>query len=358
VLTFTLERHQAVVDALNGQQRARGARTFLAAPAALTFGIDVSHWQGPIDWRAVATAGFRFVVIKATEGTGFVDSRMREYRAGARKAGLIVLLYHYVGSSSARRVFDATAEAEFFAATVGPLAKGEGVAEDYEPLAPPPDPAGWSRTFLERVRTRLGVPRPWIYLNSTAERTVDWTAAGVAPAFPLWLAKYDNDPDMDAAVHWPRLAAEQYWDKATVPGVPGPVDVDVFYGTVTELLAHCAGGGAPEEDEMSAEAEQRIAAIYGWLKGEKNEHNPEGHDNIYQIWEMLKGGNPPGQDNFYWTVATLGGQLAALQSVVAALAQTPGGLSADEIAAAAKAGADQALAALADRIRPDGPPTG
>jgi GH25 family lysozyme M1 (1,4-beta-N-acetylmuramidase) len=240
VLTFILQRHQDVVDRIN--EAAKGpVRRFLAgSPQPMCFGVDVSHWQGPINFARVKAAGFTFVVIKATEGTGYVDPNFRAYRAQAHAAGLIVRMYHYAGSSTARRVYAWDAEAAWFMQTVGPLAVGEGADLDCEPAVPPTDLPGWCRPWLDRVAT-LGAS-PWIYQNSSTEARWNWTAAGIPARYGLWLAKYDNDPDMDPVVHWPSLVAEQYWDKATVPGIAGPVDVDVFYGTPAQLLAYCKGG--------------------------------------------------------------------------------------------------------------------
>src|SRR6266540_2818609 len=58
-------------------------------------GIDVSHWQGTIDFDAVAGAGVRFVFAKATEGQTFDDPNYATYRADAAAAGLAFGAYHY-----------------------------------------------------------------------------------------------------------------------------------------------------------------------------------------------------------------------------------------------------------------------
>jgi lysozyme len=59
-------------------------------------GIDISRWQGTIDWRAVRGAGTRFAFIKATEGGDHIDPRFRENWAGARAAGIPTGAYHFV----------------------------------------------------------------------------------------------------------------------------------------------------------------------------------------------------------------------------------------------------------------------
>ncbi len=59
-------------------------------------GIDVSKWQGPIDWMSVKGAGTQFAYIKATEGGDHVDDRFRENWDGAGRAGVPRGAYHFV----------------------------------------------------------------------------------------------------------------------------------------------------------------------------------------------------------------------------------------------------------------------
>jgi lysozyme len=94
-----------------------GLLTCLAAPAAALYpkksdsaphhgvrdarrqaiqGIDVSRWQGEIDWHKVKDAGTRFAFIKATEGGDHLDPSFRQNWAGAKKAGIARGAYHFV----------------------------------------------------------------------------------------------------------------------------------------------------------------------------------------------------------------------------------------------------------------------
>ena len=59
-------------------------------------GIDVSHFQGEVDWGAVAAAGVRFAFIKATEGLDDVDPRFAQNWQGSRAAGLLRGAYHFL----------------------------------------------------------------------------------------------------------------------------------------------------------------------------------------------------------------------------------------------------------------------
>src|SRR5690606_5867024 len=78
-------------------------------------GIDISKWQGDIDWHAVRASGVAFAFIKATEGADHADERFAENWAAARRAGVPRGAYHYY-------YFCRTAQeqARWFAATVPP----------------------------------------------------------------------------------------------------------------------------------------------------------------------------------------------------------------------------------------------
>ncbi len=68
------------------------------APPERTYpvrGIDVSHHQGPIDWRAVAESGVHFAYIKATEGCDFQDADFFAHWNGAGRAGIARGAYHF-----------------------------------------------------------------------------------------------------------------------------------------------------------------------------------------------------------------------------------------------------------------------
>src|SRR5688572_19092347 len=59
-------------------------------------GIDVSYWQGDIDWNTVRGAGIRFAYIKATEGGDHVDPKFLDNWYAAKQAGLARGAYHFI----------------------------------------------------------------------------------------------------------------------------------------------------------------------------------------------------------------------------------------------------------------------
>lgn len=78
-------------------------------------GIDVSRWQGSIDWKQVREAGISFVFIKASQGSSLEDPKFAENVQGAKAAGLLVGAYHFLGAASAAA---ARQEAKHFVETM------------------------------------------------------------------------------------------------------------------------------------------------------------------------------------------------------------------------------------------------
>ena len=100
-------------------------------------GIDVSSYQGDIDWPTIAKQGVDFAYVKATEGSSFTDERFEANLRGAREAGLLVGAYHFFSFESRGR-----SQAEHIVATVPADGDLLPVAIDVEPTGlqgGPPD---------------------------------------------------------------------------------------------------------------------------------------------------------------------------------------------------------------------------
>ena len=92
----------------------------VCAKGPVVKGVDVSHYDGTIDWAAANKAGIAFAFMKSTEGTGFVDPQFAANWKGAGDAGVIRGAYHFF-----RPATDATAQADFFVQTTGVPGKGD-----------------------------------------------------------------------------------------------------------------------------------------------------------------------------------------------------------------------------------------
>lgn len=186
-------------------------------------GIDVSHWEGEINFRRVKEAGIRLVYIKATQGTTVVDPDFeRNYREADRER-MRIGFYHYV---TARDVEEAKAEAVFFSEKIKGKNQHARPAMDFEEFGELPrrEIREISMEFLRELEQRTGV-RPVIYSDASNAATV--FDDDRLREYPLWIAQYGVErPDMENP--WRRWSGWQYTDAGRVDGIAGDVDRDYF----------------------------------------------------------------------------------------------------------------------------------
>jgi GH25 family lysozyme M1 (1,4-beta-N-acetylmuramidase) len=206
-----------------------------ASGTTLTEGIDVSHWQGTIDWTKVRAAGKKFVFIKASENTSFVDSKYATNRANAKAAGLLVGAYHFAQPGTGAN--DAVAEADHFVNTAR-IRSGDLIPIlDLEVTNGMGTTAlqAWTRSFLTRVYDRTGV-RAGIYVSpsfwSGNMGNSSWFAANGYKV--LWVAHWTtaSGPSVPAG-NWGGHGWTfwQYTSSGTVAGISGRVDLNRYKGT-------------------------------------------------------------------------------------------------------------------------------
>jgi lysozyme len=180
-------------------------------------GIDVSHFQGEIDWRAVAAAGVRFAFIKATEGLSDVDPRFAQNWQLSRAAGLLRGAYHFLHPN-----LDARQQAEHFLSVVMlddaalPPALDVEVTDGVDPAALQACVETWLETIEAAVRCKPVVyTDPWFWRDNVGADL---------GAYPLWLACYAATPDIPAS--WQGWTFWQHSESGSVEGITGPVDLD------------------------------------------------------------------------------------------------------------------------------------
>lgn len=193
-------------------------------------GIDVSYYQQDIAWKRVRKAGIRFAFVRVADGSTIVDARFRENWAGARRAGVLRGAYQYF-----RPEQSATEQADV---VIRMLSKDPGELPpviDVESSGgkTPAQVAEAVRAWVDRVRDKLGV-EPIVYTGPDFWRHrvggADFTRQ------PLWIAHYTTTcPTVPP--QWTRWTFWQHTDNGRVSGIDGPVDFDVFAGTVAELQA-------------------------------------------------------------------------------------------------------------------------
>ncbi|MEP6757828.1 MAG: GH25 family lysozyme [Actinomycetota bacterium] len=207
-------------------------------------GIDVSKWQGTIDWNAVRASGVDFAIIKATESQGLIDPQFATNAANAAAANMPIGMYHVASPSASTD--DARAEADHFLQVARPDAGNVIPALDIE-INRVPDwmtPAqlqDWSRAWLLRVTNKLGV-RPMVYgsvyMFETLLANTTWFADH---GYVLWLARWGPLPSPLPANDWQGQGWTfwQWSSTGSVAGINTDVDRDRFAGTdlVTTTIA-------------------------------------------------------------------------------------------------------------------------
>ncbi len=223
----------------------------------VTEGIDVSHWQGTIDWPSVAASGKRFAYMKASEGTTLVDTTYAGNRAQAKALGLSVGAYHFARPGS--NPGDAVAEADHF------LAMSQLVAGDLLPVLDlevtgglaPAELQEWVKSYLGRIYERTGVrgviyTSPSFWRNNMADTT--WFAANGYRT--LWVAHWTSGPVPSVpAGNWGGTGWTfwQYTSNGSVPGITGRVDLNRFNGTdlTPVLLTTTPTGSVGQTDVLT-----------------------------------------------------------------------------------------------------------
>jgi lysozyme len=239
-----------------------GAPAANAAPANPRLpGIDVSRFQGLIDWPAVGESGVRFAFVQASRGSG-KDCTVRPDRCGydehylanyteAKAEGVRVGPYHraFVGGDGPAGVkADARAEARTFLYVVGELEPGDlrpalDMEVPFDDLTPV-ELRIWTRTWLKRVQRTLGV-RPIIYTNTSS-----WSLLGNPTSFavdghPLWVANWDVGAPSVPAQDWAGRSWRvwQHSSAGHIRGIEGRVDLDWLRGGWRGVTVRGAGGG-------------------------------------------------------------------------------------------------------------------
>ncbi|WP_109312239.1 GH25 family lysozyme [Ruegeria sp. AU67] len=203
-------------------------------------GLDVSRWQGPIDWRRAKSSGVSFVFIKATEGGDVADPLFDDHRRGAQAAGVPWGAYHYYYFCR-----PAHEQAKWFIENVPRGADLPHVLDmEWTPHSKTctirPDGAtvrSEAKRFLDILESHYG-RRPIVYT------TVDFygdTDIARLPKTEFWLRSVAGHPRNV----YPKAAWRfwQYTGTGLVPGVQGKVDINTFNGP-PEIWARWKAGGA------------------------------------------------------------------------------------------------------------------
>ena len=199
-------------------------------------GVDVSAYQGDIDWDILSGQNIRFAFIKATEGSGFVDAYFQTNLDNAIKTNLRIGAYHFFSFDSSGKT-----QAENYISTVPKIAGALPPVVDFEFYGDkekntPGKEAARAELdiILNELETYYGV-KPIIY---STEAAYDAYLAGYYGSYDIWIRNVFSRPKKLQAQTWKFW---QYTNRARLSGYSGPeryIDMNVFNGTIEEFYSY------------------------------------------------------------------------------------------------------------------------
>lgn len=180
---------------------------FSPSSSILYEGIDVSGWQGNINYEQVKNAGIEIIYMKASEGNNFVDPYFNQNYTNAKANGLKVGFYHYL---TARNVQEAVEQATFFLSVISGKNSDCRLAMDFESFGnlTITEINQIGLAFVRTVET-LSKKEVVIYSNTNDAITI---FEGELTNYPLWVAQYEvEEPTPNGKWNkWVRMAIYRF----------------------------------------------------------------------------------------------------------------------------------------------------
>ena len=204
----------------------------VCAKGATLQGVDVSYYQGNVDWTKVKTSGRTFAFARVSDGLNYPDTKFAANWPAMKAAGVVRGTYQFF-----RPAQDPAAQAKLLVDKI--KAAGGLVPGDLPPVLDIESADGQTaavvqakaKTWLTAVKTALGV-EPIVYTAAFMSPTI---GTSLAP-YKLWVANYTTTcPTMPDG--WTFWSFWQNSDKGSVSGISGNVDTNFFNGTLPELQA-------------------------------------------------------------------------------------------------------------------------
>ncbi len=200
-------------------------------PKGLVRGLDISHYQGEIDWDKLRNADIQgspvsFVFVKATQGTDIWDENFNQNFHNARKNDIVRGAYHYFSPFTSGK-----AQAKFFCKMVQLEEKDLPPVLDVEELGnqTPEQLQREVLSWMKIVEKHYGV-KPILYTGYKFRTT--YLNTPEFNQYPYWIAHYYVD-SLEYQGEW---AFWQHTDVGQVDGIKGNVDINVFQGDYQDLM--------------------------------------------------------------------------------------------------------------------------
>lgn len=193
--------------------------------------IDVSKWQGKIDWLTVKTKHpeIEGVYIKASEGIGYRDPNLINNAVEATKQGFKVGFYHYATLNNIDVTNDATEEAKYFLTVTKHLTTDLPFVLDIEKndnKMPPDKILSWIKVFFKELENE-GV-KDYVLYSYTPFLNSNLPPNHGLGNVPLWIAAYTET--LKLPIGWNKEWLWQYTQHGQIEGITGNVDLNKLHG--------------------------------------------------------------------------------------------------------------------------------
>lgn len=233
-------------------------------------GIDVSAWQGTIDWAKVKSDGVEAVILKAggSDDGFYTDSKFEENYKGATSVGLKVGAYYFIGSKCVSKI-DGEADASRFLNILKGKKFNMPIYIDVESTSPEDKDRVTNAvsafcTYCERAGWFIGI------YGSEVSTFRDRLNDAKLKSFAHWVACYGSEKPAIPYIGW------QYSSEGKVSGIDGYVDMDDFDDVSDAIISHGLNGYANKIEPSVVLPSQKVIEI-------KHKSNDEIAD------EVLKG---------------------------------------------------------------------
>ncbi|MGZ4044172.1 MAG: glycoside hydrolase family 25 protein, partial [Bacteroidia bacterium] len=208
--------------------------------AQTILGIDVSSYQGLVNWTSVKNAGYTFAWAKATEGLTVNDSQYLNNAVNGVNAGVYMGAYHFAHPDNNPTNADAISEANHFLSVAQPYIISCQLPPvldlEVSTSLTSSQLTAWVQNWMNTVQSATGIT-PILYTDGSIANSL---GSSLASYCKLWIADPDGSPTVSPSstylgVWYPNWSFKQYSWTGTVPGISGSVDLDSFNGALQGL---------------------------------------------------------------------------------------------------------------------------
>lgn len=239
-------------------------------------GIDISSWQEGINLNAISTD---FIIIKATEGTRFIDSTFKNWADWCKKNNKCFGFYHFInaptmgGSIKDQAKYFYNAVKNYLDYGIPFLDWEDGGSYSKILSYGPATAKEWLDEFY-----RLSGKRAIIYMSQSVTTDYNWST--VAKDYKLWMAQYPNYNVQNGYLSNPWYTQQGYWDKFTIlqysgngrlSGYSGGLDLNKAYLTKEEWNQLAKGNSSTPSTKKTNEQIAKEVLDGKWGNGQVRE---------------------------------------------------------------------------------------